>query len=97
MARVVFNQTGGPTRWIAVGLVLLGVALPAAAEQPRAVVIVTIDALRADRLSCYGYDRPTSPAIDTLVGGGVRFEWARTVEPLTGPSMCSMITGVDLV
>src|SRR5699024_8439137 len=34
---------------------------------PRAhVLLITIDALRADHLGVYGYDRPTSPHIDAL-------------------------------
>jgi arylsulfatase A-like enzyme len=65
------------------------------AGEPKAVVIITVDALRADRLSIYGYPRPTSPAIDALLDDGARFEAARTVEPLTTPSMCSMITGIE--
>lgn len=76
-------------------MVLLCLASVAAAERPRAVVIVTVDALRADRLSAYGYSRNTSPAVDALLDEGVRFDAARTVEPLTGPSMCTMITGVE--
>ena len=28
------------------------------------LLLVSIDTLRADRLGCYGYDRPTSPALD---------------------------------
>jgi arylsulfatase A-like enzyme len=75
-------------------LVQSGVAAVVSAEQPTAVVIVTVDALRADRLSAYGYHRPTSPAIDALLDDGVRFESARADEPLTGPSMASMITGI---
>jgi len=81
---------------IAVMIGLMGIA-PAAvrSETPKAVVIITIDALRADRLSSYGYHRPTSPAIDALLDDGVRFEAARANEPLTNPSMCSMVTGID--
>ena len=30
------------------------------------VLLVSIDTLRADHLSCYGYARPTSPVIDRL-------------------------------
>ncbi len=75
--------------------ILVGIAFPAVAGQPRAVVIITIDALRADRLSGYGYHRPTSPAVDAFLAGGVRFESARTVEPLTSPALCSMITGLE--
>ncbi len=73
----------------------MGIAGGVFAEKPRAVVIITVDALRADRLSVYGYPRPTSPAIDAIFADGSRFEAARTIEPLTAPSMCSMITGIE--
>jgi len=59
------------------------------------VVIVTVDALRADHLSSYGYARPTSPAIDALLARGVRFTDARTPEPLTAPAMTSMLTALE--
>ena len=36
-------------------LALMGIATGVLADQPKAVVIITVDALRADRLSCYGY------------------------------------------
>jgi arylsulfatase A-like enzyme len=58
------------------------------------VVILTIDALREDRLSAYGYRRPTSPNIDRLLASGVRFTEARTVEPLTNPALCSLFTSL---
>lgn len=79
------------------GLLVVVIGLPnaVAGEQARAVAVVTIDALRADRLSSYGYRRPTSPAIDELLADGVRFTAARTVEPLTGPALCSMVTGIE--
>ncbi|MEE4272676.1 MAG: sulfatase [Thermoanaerobaculales bacterium] len=82
-------------RMLAMLILAVAAALNAAAEPPQAVVIVTIDALRADRLSGYGYHRTTSPAIDEIFAEGVRFESARTVEPLTAPALCSMITGVE--
>ena len=40
---------------------------PAGGRAPN-ILIVVLDACRADRLGCYGYDRPTSPAIDALAG-----------------------------
>jgi choline-sulfatase len=58
------------------------------------VVIVTVDTLRADHLSSYGYHRPTSPNIDRLLASGVRFTEARTVEPLTNPALASMFTSL---
>jgi len=81
-------------------LLLLVMTLPAAARQaeppPRFpnVVVLTIDPLRADRLSSYGYRRPTTPNIDRLLASGVRFSQTRTVEPLTNPSLCSMFTSL---
>ena len=58
------------------------------------IVLITIDTLRADRLSAYGYSRPTSPEIDRLLARGVRFSNARVPEPLTAPSMVSMVTSL---
>jgi len=66
---------------------------PAAGVRP-SVVLVTVDTLRADRLSSSGYERPTSPSIDRLLESGVRFSRARTIEPLTNPALSSMLTGV---
>jgi len=65
------------------------------ASRPPSIVVITVDALRADRLGCYGYAKPTSPNIDRLVSRGVRFERAWTPEPLTGPAICSMVTGLE--
>jgi len=56
------------------------------------VLLVTVDTLRADRLSCYGYGRRTTPNLDRLLARGVRFDQARTVEPLTNPALASLLT-----
>jgi len=58
------------------------------------VLIVTIDTLRADRLGCYGYARPTSPNLDALAARGVRFESAYSSAPWTLPSYGSLFTGL---
>jgi arylsulfatase A-like enzyme len=70
--------------------------LTAATAAPRypSVLVVTIDTLRADRLGAYGYGRETSPYLDRLIEAGVRFDQARCVEPLTAPSMASMLTSL---
>jgi choline-sulfatase len=68
-------------------------ASPAGQRFPN-VVILTIDTLRADRVSAYGYRRQTTPHLDRLLAAGVRFTQARTVEPLTNPSLCSMLTSL---
>lgn len=57
------------------------------------VVVVTIDALRADHVSAYGYARKTTPNIDALAAQGVRFEHAYCPTPHTSYSIASMMTG----
>ncbi len=62
------------------------------------VVLVSIDTLRADRLSLYGYGRPTSPRIDAWARRrGVTFRDAVAQAPWTLPSHTSMFTGLDAV
>jgi arylsulfatase A-like enzyme len=78
-------------------LVLPRPAAPRQAEAPQRfpnVVILTIDTLRADHLSSYGYRRPTTPNIDRLLAAGARFTEARTVEPLTTPALGAMLTSL---
>jgi len=37
------------------------------------IILIAVDTLRADHLSCYGYDRQTSPHIDKFADKGVLF------------------------
>lgn len=60
--------------------------------EPPNIVLLSIDTLRADRLSCYGYKYPTSPHIDQLAAEGLLFEDALCEVPLTAPSMGSMLS-----
>lgn len=61
---------------------------------PRAVVLVTIDTLRADHLGCYGYPRPTSPFLDRLGREGVLFENAVSPVAQTSPAHASIMSGL---
>ena len=61
---------------------------------PRGVILVSIDTLRADRLGCYGYARPTSPFLDRLCAEGVVFENASAPASWTIPSHASLLTGL---
>lgn len=56
------------------------------------ILLITVDTLRADHLSSYGYRRETSPVMDRLAAQGVRFERPSVQWPKTGPSMASMFT-----
>ncbi|MGE0867997.1 MAG: sulfatase [Kofleriaceae bacterium] len=60
------------------------------------VLLVTVDALRADHLGSYGYGRPTSPEIDKLAARGARFERAYTSAPNTSYSTASLMTGRNM-
>ncbi|MEO7092406.1 MAG: sulfatase-like hydrolase/transferase, partial [Polyangiales bacterium] len=59
----------------------------------RDVLLVTIDALRADHCGTYGYGRPTTPALDALAREGVVFEHAYTPAPHTSYAVSSLMTG----
>ncbi len=61
----------------------------------RNVVVIVIDTLRADRLSCYGYERKTTPQLDALAARGLRFERAYGTAPWTLPSTSSLLTGLQ--
>ncbi len=70
---------------------------PAAAvggETPRGVILISIDALRADHLGPYGYGRPTTPFLDRLSARATVFENAFAQVPSTLPSHMSMFTGL---
>jgi len=72
-------------------------APPAAAlaAPARNLVVIVIDTLRADRLSCYGYDKATTPRLDQLAARGLRFERAYSTAPWTLPSTASLLTGLQ--
>ncbi|MCP3962459.1 MAG: sulfatase [bacterium] len=60
------------------------------------VILVSLDTLRADHLSLYGYERQTSPHIDSWARRcGTMFETAVAASPWTIPSHVSMLTGLD--
>jgi len=58
------------------------------------IVLVTIDTVRSDHLSCYGYQRETTPMIDRLAADGVLFQNCTSAASWTLPSYTSIFTGV---
>ena len=50
---------------------LAGGCSPADQQPPRRAILIVLDAARADRFSCYGYGRPTTPNIDRLASRGM--------------------------
>lgn len=57
------------------------------------IVLISIDALRADHLGVYGSTRGTSPHIDALASEGVVFDAAYCPTPHTSYSITSLMTG----
>ena len=56
------------------------------------IIIVLVDTLRADHMSLYGYQRPTTPFIDTFASGAIVFDRARSQSACTFPSVNSLLT-----
>jgi arylsulfatase A-like enzyme len=59
------------------------------------LLLVTIDTLRADRCSAYGYRLPTTPQMDALAREGMRFESAYAPMPVTGPTHATVLTSLQ--
>lgn len=59
---------------------------------PPSVILISVDTLRADHLSCYGYRRMATPHIDALAQGGTIFTQADSQVPLTLPSHVTLLT-----
>jgi choline-sulfatase len=96
MARRPFRRT------LILASVALGTALSAAGgwRYARAsaplngpIIIISIDALRADHLPVYGYQKVKTPAIDLLAANGVVFERAYSHAPQTLPAHTALLSG----
>ncbi|PSQ09997.1 sulfatase [Halobacteriales archaeon QS_5_70_15] len=59
---------------------------------PENLVLVTVDSLRADHLSCYGYDRETTPELDEYARRGHRFTAAFSHACATRPAFPGILT-----
>jgi arylsulfatase A-like enzyme/glycosyltransferase involved in cell wall biosynthesis len=63
-------------------------------DEPPNVLLFVIDTLRADHLSCYGHERPTSPNLDAFAADALRFEEVWSVSPRTVASHASLFTSI---
>jgi arylsulfatase A-like enzyme len=61
------------------------------------IVLIGIDSLRADHMSCYGYPRQTTPHIDRFAQGGTLFERTYSAYIPTTSGYTAMLTGMDVV
>jgi arylsulfatase A-like enzyme len=62
--------------------------------EPYHIILISLDALRQDHVSCYGYHRETTLALDALAGEGTLFLNAFAQSPWTLPSHATVLTGL---
>lgn len=63
------------------------------ATEPRTLVLIIIDTLRADRVGFMGHERARTPHLDALAARGASFRNAMTPVPVTLPAITSLLTG----
>src|SRR6185295_19829453 len=59
------------------------------------ILLIAIDSLRSDHMSCYGYKRLTTPHIDRFASECVLFENTFSAHIPTTSAYASMLTGMD--
>jgi arylsulfatase A-like enzyme len=77
---------------IACAVAVLLLAPVTARCSPANLILIVVDTLRSDHMGCYGYQRPTTPSIDSLAATAVRYERAFSQAPWTTPSVASLLT-----
>lgn len=66
----------------------------AGTDGPTSLILVSLDTVRADNLSLYGYERPTSPRLDRLGEESLVFTRALSASSWTLPSTATLLTGL---
>lgn len=78
--------------WLAAGW--LAACSPEPSKSPRNLLVIVLDTLRPDHLSCYGYERDTSPHLDAYAQDCFLFDAAQSSAPWTAPSLISLMTSL---
>jgi len=84
---------GVPLVLVAVLPWVVAVLTPARRADVPNVLLIVLDTTRVDRLSAFGYERPTTPALERIAADGLVFGRAYAAAPWTLPSHASMFTG----
>jgi arylsulfatase A-like enzyme len=84
-------------RWYRLILLFLFIGAPCARADGSCpscpnVILLMVDTLRADKLGAYGFEGPSSPAIDALAAKGIVFERAISQASWTRASVASIVT-----
>jgi arylsulfatase A-like enzyme len=81
-----------PLAWTLVALLLAG--CDGGDSDRSSALLLTVDSLRPEALSCFGNPEPITPNLDRFAEEGVLYTNARTVAPLTVPAFASIMTGL---
>jgi arylsulfatase A-like enzyme len=87
-------ETRHTRRWAAVAALAGGLLVGCGDAQPPSFILVSLDATRADHLGAYGYERDTTPFLDSLARRGFLFEQAVAPSLNTLVSHASLLTGL---
>ena len=82
-SRLIEDETGHP-----------GYGRPGEAADGKSILMILLDAARADHMSCYGYHRKTTPAIDSLAADGFLFGDVLSEAAYTLASTGTLLTGL---
>jgi len=63
-------------------------------NQTDLIILISLDTLRADHMSLYGYERPTSPELEDFAKAATVYTRCQTTAPWTLPAHASMFTGL---
>lgn len=66
---------------------------PDRSYEPWNVLLITVDNLRPDRMSLYGYDKETTPHLEAFAEEAAVFESAFSTSAWTAPGIVSIFTG----
>lgn len=77
--------TEQPAERVQVGILPEGMAKPN-------IIVILVDALRADRLGAYGHRGKLTPTMDGIAASGVTFNYCVSAAPWTLPSVATLFT-----
>jgi arylsulfatase A-like enzyme len=85
-------EGGAAAAWA--DLFLASSARRGSAARPTSLVLVSLDTVRADHMSVYGYGRQTTPRLESFAAGSLVFDRALSSSTWTLPSTATMLTGL---
>jgi len=68
-----------------------GAYRPSLSQERKNVVLITVDALRPDHMSLYGYSRKTTPVLDALAEQG-QLNWSNQARSPCAESFCGLLS-----